>query len=54
MSLSIANWPSDGYDKIDTMGGPGSSTFRNQIVGLLQAVQYLKGVIYFVPEENCY
>ena len=32
----------DGFDKVDTMGG--GNAFKNQVVGLLQAVGYLKGM----------
>lgn len=44
MHLTTVNVPSqflciDGYDRVDVEG----SAFKNQIVGLLQAVGYLKG-----------
>lgn len=51
VSLCGANWLSDGYDKVDTMG-QSSSAFKNQIVGLLQAVKYLKGGTYSVLQQN--
>jgi hypothetical protein len=50
--LCGAIWLSDGYDKVDTMGGQSSSAFKNQIVGLLQAVKYLKGRTYSVLQLN--
>ena len=42
MIRHISKWV-DGYDKVDTMDGQSSSALKTQIIGLLQAVGYLKG-----------